>query len=323
MFLIERLPKESEKIHRQRTDDKVSALEAEIAHNLRAQLNAAWTPQYCKKQGIVQYGSALAVQAGLHPFSPHKLNIPHPTAANNPPELREYWTKRSPTIFQQTKSNNLCATLIHKNDIDRFGGGADLRSTKNFNKLLSVQKIGPMPRRTLPLKATAAAAVTATAGTPVPAARTKENIRNIKSVQQLTLNNIEIPNQNDIVQMPEISEVDALNFDVEKLKESIEQCVMNRKTLMSRINDVKEAKATEERSLAKLRDNKRIKERTHILLENPEVNVAKMGAVLAATRQRMNQLAAQWDEHRLPLQQQLEQAGRSTTEQSVRFTKNY
>lgn len=148
----------------------------------------------------------------------------------------------------------------------------------------------------------------------------KDHIRNIKSVQQLTLNNIEIPNQNDIVSMPEISPVDALNFDVEKLKQSIEQCVINRKTLMTKISDIKELKATEELVIAKLRDDKRIKERTHILLENPEVNVAKMGAVLAATTARMQQLSNQWQEHRIPLVQQLERAGQSTAEQSVCIT---
>lgn len=162
-------------------------------------------------------------------------------------------------------------------------------------------------------------AVTATGSTAGASSTriSKDHIRNIKSVQQLTLNNIEIPNQNDIVSMPEISPVDALNFDVEKLKQSIEQCVINRKTLMTKISDIKELKATEELVIAKLRDEKRIKERTHILLENPEVNVAKMGAVLAATTARMQQLSAQWQEHRIPLVQQLERAGQSTAEQSV------
>lgn len=57
--------------------DFVSALEQEIAIQLLLQLNAAWTPQYCKKYGIVKFGSVIAVQAPNNKFSPQKLNIPY------------------------------------------------------------------------------------------------------------------------------------------------------------------------------------------------------------------------------------------------------
>lgn len=266
MFLLERLPKETEKCSHVPLTNKMSILEQEIAHNIRMQLNSPWTPQYCKKYGTTKYGAVIAVQASNHEFSPQKLHIPHVTRSDpaHPQELREYWLKRSPTLFQQTKSNNLCASLVHKNDIDRLVGGPLALSlahkNQNFEQVIKTLR---------------------TSNSGGPNSRiTKDHIRNIKSVQQLTLNNIEIPNQNDIVSMPEISPIDALNFDIEKLKQSIEQCVINRKALMTKISDIREMKLTEEQAIAKLRDEKRIKERTHILLENPEVNMAKMATVL-------------------------------------------
>lgn len=206
-------------------------------------------------------------------------------------QIREYWLKRSPTVFQQTQSTNLCASLIHKNDIDRL----DDRN-KSFDKLLNA--LGKQP--TIGIRTAS-----------------KDHLRNIKSVQQLTLNNIEIKNQNDIVIMPEISPVDALNFDIEKLKQSIEQCVINRKSLMSRINDIKELKVKEEENIVKLKEQRKVAERTHILLENPEVNITKMGAVLEATKERMKNLKEQWVERKGPLMEQLEQTQQSTSKQYV------
>lgn len=62
--------------------DKLSALEAKVAANIRLQLDAAWTPQYCKKYGIVRFGSITAVQASNNPFRAQQINIPHVTQTN-------------------------------------------------------------------------------------------------------------------------------------------------------------------------------------------------------------------------------------------------
>lgn len=145
----------------------------------------------------------------------------------------------------------------------------------------------------------------------------KDHIRNIKSIQQMKLNNIEIPNENDIVVMPEISESDTLRFDIEKLKETIEQHLVNRQQFQIGINECKDEKLRETEVITKLRSEKKIKERTHLLLENPEVNLSKMKTVLATTQERINKLKVQWEEHRVPLVEQLEKAKQSSTKQYV------
>lgn len=295
MFLIERLPKESEKLPVTQPTDKLSLYEQNIARSIGIQLNASWTPQYCKKNGITKLGNVVVVQN--HSFLPQNLNIPFVNKQNVVQQIREYWLKRSPTVFQQTHSVNLCASLIHKNDVDRAD---EMNVNKSFDKLLNV--LGKQSVPTIGARTTS-----------------KDHLRNIKSVQQLTLNNVEIKNQNDIVIMPEISPVDALNFDIEKLKQSIEQCVVNRKSLMARINDIKELKVKEEENIVKLKEQRKIAERTHILLENPEVNITKMGAVLEATKERMKHLKEQWNERRIPLMEQLEQTQQSTSKQYVKF----
>lgn len=145
----------------------------------------------------------------------------------------------------------------------------------------------------------------------------KDHIRNIKSVQQMTLNNVEIPNENDIVAIPEVSESDALRFDIEKLKEKIEQHLTSRQELQASLNECKTKKSTENEVIGKLKSEKKIKERTHLLLENPEVNLTKMETVLTTTQERINKLKRQWEEHRVPLVEQLEKARQSSTKQYV------
>lgn len=57
--------------------DVLTILENQIAQNISIQMNAPWTPQYCKKYGIRKFGSVFAVQASNNGFLPKKLNIPH------------------------------------------------------------------------------------------------------------------------------------------------------------------------------------------------------------------------------------------------------
>lgn len=145
----------------------------------------------------------------------------------------------------------------------------------------------------------------------------KNNLRNMKSVQQLTLHNVEIPNDNDIVEMPEISEADAIRFKIEEIRGTIENLLFKRQELQTNINDCKTERSAENEIIAELKKERKIKERTHLLLENPEVNLTKMDRVLATTQERIKKLKEQWEEHRVPLVQQLEKAQQSSTKKFV------
>lgn len=159
---------------------------------------------------------------------------------------------------------------------------------------------------------------------PTPATRSakpaiaprKDHLRNAKSVQQLKLSNIEIPND-DIVQMPEISESDGIQFQIEKLKVSIEQCLSDRQNLQTSIAETKAEIVREEEQLVQLRAERKVKERTHLVLENPDVNYSKMMSLVENTQERIGKLKEQWDEHRGALTEQLEKARQSSTKKYV------
>lgn len=324
MFLIERMPKETDKNGSFEAGpiDRKTAIEMSIARNVDIQLNAAWTPQYCKKFGIRTFGNFEAINASNNCFRPQNLIVPHatqPNVSNGNPiighlfvssflggnlihlsidlslELREFWLKRSPIIFQQTRSNNICASIIHKNDVDCATLADSL--AKNFQQLLHITR-----------KEKNAQTQTQTQ---------RNHIRNVKSIQQLALNNVEIPNENDIVVMPEISEIDSMLFDIEKVKANIEQALHSRQEIQPNVATVQEELRKMNESLAQLRIERKIKERTSLLLENPSENLIKMETVLTTTQERINKLREQWEEHRVPLMQQLEQARQSSTTKYV------
>lgn len=323
MFLIERLPKDVDKDQLDDANaDRKTIVEHELRQNIKIQLNAAWTPQYCKKYGARKFGNLIAIQASNHGFLPQRLNIPYatlnkqssskcdnarcishflfrPNQSSNlsvviESAISDYWSKRSPTIFQQTSWNTICASLIHKNDLDLVNASTaqlasvdcGARSKANFRKLIQMHKTSVAPSSYVK----------------------KDNMRNITSVQQLALNNVEIPHQDDIVEMPEIRESDAIRFDIEKIKADVRGSLQIRQELQTKIT---ECKTTEQQCidcLPQLQNEKKMKERTQLLLENPEENLMKLAKILQTAQERMKKLQEQWDEHRIPLEQQIQTA---------------
>lgn len=214
-------------------------------------------------------------------------------------ELHDYWLKRSPTLFQQVKHPNLCATLLQKNDADRLQNRTQSSFDQLIRRLTDDRRIQSITKGPLD----------------------KDHLRNIKSVQQLTLDKVQIPNENDIIRMPEISPTDALGFEVEKIKQCIETGLQTEQKLNAELNALKASNATAKETLVELGSEKKIKERTHILIENPAVNMEKMNEVLKTSEARLSNLAVQWEAHRAELIKELELANGSTSSQNVNKTK--
>lgn len=344
MHLVERLPKDATSAKAKAAAAgtggpaaRLRALERSVARSVRLQLDAAWTPEYCKKNGIVRFkaaadddddydeddapnGALLALQSSAHAFRPHRLNIAHPTRTFPEPPcaaLRDYWAKRSPTLFQQTHGAHLCASLLHRNDADRLselepesdGAATDLEQDGRFERLLAVRRgHGSGPDAAMSRHKQQSAGGDKTLDL---------SHSNAKSVQQLQLNNVQIPNADDIVRMPEISERDTLAFDVEQLCRSIEADAQRRQRMAADVRQLREDRTEEEAAQKELLAQKRVAERTQILVENPEVNVLKMGDVLAASEARLGQLAMQWQAHRAQLVAELERANKTGVDVST------
>uniref|UniRef100_A0A6I8U963 Coiled-coil domain-containing protein 22 homolog n=1 Tax=Anopheles gambiae TaxID=7165 RepID=A0A6I8U963_ANOGA len=104
-----------------------------------------------------------------------------------------------------------------------------------------------------------------------------------------------------------LGQLDALEQEIAAIETAISESRRQRRELHAKRRTVAESAQAVESVAEKLKEEKKIKERTHILLENPEVNVAKLESIIAAAGEKMKKLQSQWEAHRAPLVATLEE----------------
>ncbi|XP_022212247.2 coiled-coil domain-containing protein 22 homolog [Drosophila obscura] len=127
MFLIEQLPRE-----RQAADDLAGKshplsgremLQRQIRKKLTAQLTALWVPQFCRAVGNRKSHGCSSLCIDFRPKL--NLNVPSANAEERTKEVQQYFDQQAPNLFQQTASSSydLIASVLHKNDLERWGHG--------------------------------------------------------------------------------------------------------------------------------------------------------------------------------------------------------
>ncbi|XP_061515734.1 coiled-coil domain-containing protein 22 homolog [Anopheles gambiae] len=104
-----------------------------------------------------------------------------------------------------------------------------------------------------------------------------------------------------------LGQLDALEQEIAAIETAISESRREQRELHAKRRTVAESAQAVESVVEKLKEEKKIKERTHILLENPEVNVAKLESIIAAAGEKMKKLQSQWEAHRSPLVATLEE----------------
>uniref|UniRef100_A0A8W7PI06 Coiled-coil domain-containing protein 22 homolog n=1 Tax=Anopheles coluzzii TaxID=1518534 RepID=A0A8W7PI06_ANOCL len=104
-----------------------------------------------------------------------------------------------------------------------------------------------------------------------------------------------------------LGQLDALEQEIAAIETAISESRREQRELHAKRRTVAESAQAVESVAEKLKEEKKIKERTHILLENPEVNVAKLESIIAAAGEKMKKLQSQWEAHRAPLVATLEE----------------
>ncbi|KAL5286232.1 CCDC22 family protein [Megaselia abdita] len=292
MFLIEKLPKESDhQLLSVVETDPLKKLENQLSHSIKVQLESPWLPHYCNKDYIRRFDDKVIVPTvQLKPFNP-EININIPSSSKTcKAEIESYWKKRSPTIFQQTKNDSIISTVLHKNDLDFY---CPESLDEDFAKLVKRQNTVDFVLRDILIK------------TPSPEKSSKK--------EKLT----EKP---PIAEKPQnLSPVDKINVEISSLRDTIEETLASRKHIQECVQNFKEERVQYEKDFESLQKDRKVKERTCILLENPEVNLEKMNSLISSSEQRLNKIHLQWDEHRIPLEEALKEA---LSKNSDKFSKN-
>lgn len=249
------------------------------------QLESPWLPHYCNKDFIRRFDDKVVVPTvSLKPFNPEvNLNIPS-SSKTCKAEIENYWKKRSPNVFQQTKNDSIISTVIHKNDLDFY---TTETVEEDFAKLLKKQSNVDLVLKDILLKS------------PSPEKLTAKKAENRETATE----------KPPIAAKPQnLSPVDKINVEISSLRDTIEEMLASRKHIQECVQNMKEERVQYEKEVESLQKERKVKERTCILLENPEVNLEKMNSLIDSSEQRLKKVHQQWDEHRIPLEEALKEA---------------
>jgi hypothetical protein len=190
--------------------------------------------------------------------------------------------RNTPTIFQQTTSNTLFPSIIHTNSNQKTCETICQSTSTSTAVLKQLSVLEPKSNLSSPEHVIAKA------------------LGDMRLLQQ--------SHSSDTSRPQATNPLAIINSDIEKLKEQIEAAASEQTDLVD-LQHEQGVQQTEGLSvIQELKDEKRVKERTRLLLENPETNMQKLESIMLTTRERMKRLEHQWDEHRQPLVETLEKA---------------
>ncbi|XP_059612496.1 coiled-coil domain-containing protein 22 homolog [Phlebotomus argentipes] len=275
MFLIEHLPKEAEKAQANQSLDYPSSVKQEIARNIQQNLSARWLPPPCR----------ILLQE-RNTFSPRYLNIPWGELEDN----QEHKNSEKPlteeafvSLFDQTSSETLFPSVIAKNDEELF-----VDQGIALSRVLDWQKEPLINRNAI--------------------SEVQELHNSVSATEEVG----EIVKNNTLkVRTP----LESLQEEIEELRRRIEESVGERQGILEEIEGSKSTISQHEERLSGLRKEKRIRERTNIVLENPEENVAKLEAMVANSKEKLKKLELQWQEHEAPLLEALNSAQKKNSKE--------
>lgn len=283
MFLIERLPKESadKAAGSGQPLDDTSELESRICASLQSQLQAPWMPEFCRMSDTAQPSAQIAFRR----FVPRKLNIPFVTQGDIAAEVKEFWSRHQ--TLDTLDEDSFIPSVIAAND------GAiksNASSTGAIDEVDRIKVSSPVDR----LQRYYSSSEQKSSVVPV---RTASNAASDQKEDALSIVETAKPGKTPLQTLQE--EIDQIRADIER---SVEEGT-GLETQRAELIELSEVQRV---AVGKLKDEKKIKERTHILLEDPEVNVRKLQGIIAAGGERMKKLQDQWDAHRIPLEKELE-----------------
>lgn len=297
MFLIEKLPKESDKTLSEPTTE-IALLEKSIASVISQSLSIPWLPHFCHKKGIRNKGRASV------PYT--SVNIEVPTS-NMEEEYQDYCVHYMKPVPDQMKNRQsfLPSILLHnakthlqsinlREHIDWLNAQQEKmvhvsNHSQTFNRISLKESIQ------LQNSEVNEDFVASEATTDVPQ---QEVVAKKEEIQDLQIEKIK-------------EECESLKSDIENLQEEI-------KKLSTKITHVTMSYQNEEKALKISEEQKKLKARAYDLYQDGEQNIHKLEAAIEAITNKLLNLANQWEKHRVPLiQKYREEREKHSTKASV------
>lgn len=103
-----------------------------------------------------------------------------------------------------------------------------------------------------------------------------------------------------------LSETEILEEEIEQLQNQIEVEETQQRGLLLEQEEIREKLSQSVIELEKLNNERKVVERTAMLLDDPESNEQKLLEMIDLSKKKMEKLQTQWEEHKRPLQEQID-----------------
>ncbi|KXJ77766.1 coiled-coil domain-containing protein 22 homolog [Aedes albopictus] len=285
MFLVEKLPKEAadKGPGSGQPVDSATELENRILSSLHSQLQAPWMPEFCqvgRPEGLASGSGETPAQIAFRRFVPRKISVPFVTQGDVAAEVKEFWSRRNLDCLDE---GSLVPSLIAAND-----GAIKSNATGAIDEV-DRQTTAFLPVNDKLLKYYSNSET-----------KHRKTMEPSGTAEKIVMDNVTVESK------PGKTPLETLQEEIEALQQEIEQSSQEGVQLESNRREIDETMEVQRKTVIKLKEEKKIKERTHILLEDPEVNVKKLEVIIAAGGERMKKLQDQWDVHRIPLVETLD-----------------
>ncbi|XP_069703325.1 coiled-coil domain-containing protein 22 homolog [Periplaneta americana] len=321
MFLIEKLPKESEKNIVEPTG-RIGLLEKSVSETVRKQLASPWLPSYCRRRGIRWRDDGTWSREGCghnQPFISCNLTVPKTATLKGEQSQawREYYVHHLPVVTDQVLHPcQLIPSLITLNAKGLLTSSQQAHSlTSNWETARISQRVMESITRNLESCSTE----------PAPTALHMQGGNNkqrdlnsrfaLSEKLQFTKElSSERKSQESGVQStrPELvtgverkrgkeEEMELAREEMDRLKERLESLQLDVKKLTAKLSQVVEEETSEERVLKDKEERQIVKKRTYDLLPDADTNLNKLQMLVESSAQKLVSLAAQWEKHRAPL----------------------
>lgn len=283
MFLVERLPKDVDKGGATvEPEDATTRKIHEIAGNIRSQLRAPWVPDFCRRAGSYKSGNAATGKN----FVPKRLCVPYVTQREVTEEIKEYWRRHSPSIFQQTDKTNLLPSVLDTND--RFT--SSVNNSASFDSLKAIESNQSKSNTT------------------------KTSVSQPPQSQQRALT--ELLKSTSVSEQPD--EIEELNRRITELQGAIENQIQLHHNAGQGITELDDELTTINTALEEIEREKLTEDRIEMLLEDPENSIQRLEERIESLKQKKSRLQEQWETAQAPVLEQLQEAQRIYDEKDKR-----
>ncbi|KAK2589337.1 hypothetical protein KPH14_007885 [Odynerus spinipes] len=295
MFLIEKLPKESDKTLSEPTSE-VALLEKSIASVLSQSFSVPWLPHFCHKKGFRNKGRASV------PYT--SVNIEVPTS-NVEEEYQDYYVHYMQPVPDQMKNQQcfLPSILSHN---------ARAIHSRSTNIREHIDWLNAQQEKIVHVS---------THNQSFNRVSLKESVQSKNSqVNEDHVSTTDVPQQEFISKKEEIQDlqIEKIKEECENLKGDINSLQEEIKKLTVKVTQVTMTYQNEEKALKINEEQKQLKARAYDLYQDGEQNIHKLEVAIEAVTNKLLNLANQWEKHRVPLiQKYREEREKHSTKASV------